>query len=187
MKLSILIPSLISRAEQLNILRQELNRQAIDYAGKVEILTYTDNGEESIGRKRNELLDRAYGEYVCFIDDDDEVSKDYISKVMEAIKWTPDCCSLIGCRTVDGENPEIFEHSIRYKEYKTNKVGAVTYERYPNHLNVIKSSIAKKFRFPEISYGEDTDWATQIFESGLLKQEIEIKGVIYHYQFKSNK
>ena len=81
---------------------------------------------------------------------------------------------------------KIFEHSIDYKEYKTNPpTFAITYERYPNHLNVIKTDIAKQFKFPEISFGEDTSFATQVFKSGLLKTEGYIGDVIYHYKYKT--
>ena len=61
------------------------------------------------------------------------------------------------------------------------------YERYPNHLNCIKSSIAKQFKFPEINFGEDTLWADKVFKSGLIKTEHFIDKVIYHYKYITNK
>lgn len=183
-KLTILICGLGSRAEEFTALTSNLFRQ---YYGKEATMdTLTDNGEMSIGEKRNRLLENVKTEYVCFIDDDDMVSSDYIDKIMEALKQNPDCCSLTGVITWDGLNPELFEHSIKYKEYKTTN-NSIKYERYPNHLNVIRTSIAKQFRFPETNHGEDTDWATQIFNSGLLKTEATIPGVIYHYQYKTIK
>lgn len=153
----------------------------------VQILSRSDDGKESIGAKRNYLLDKAKGEYVCFFDDDDKPSRDYVKHVMEGISKGVDCISLRGVITWDGENPEIFEHSIKYPAYVTNDTGFPRYERYPNHLNVIKSSIAKQFKFPEINHGEDTAWATEIKNSGLIKTEHYIDKVIYHYQFKANK
>ncbi len=184
MKLSILICGLENRKEERDTLINALINQSI--AQDVEILIKIDNGEIKIGYKRNVLLNKAQGEYVCFIDDDDMVSSDYISKALKAIESKPDCCSLTGVITWDGDRTEIFEHSIKYSQYKTTD-NAVKYERYPNHLNVIKSSIAKQFKFPEINHGEDTDWATQIHNSGLLKKETEINGVLYHYNYKTNK
>ena len=94
---------------------------------------------------------------------------------------------MTGVITWDGNNPEVFEHSIKYKAYRTNDTGPIKYERYPNHLNIIRSDIAKQFRFPEINHGEDTDFATQIFKSGLLKKETTIDGVMYHYDYKAKK
>lgn len=181
--LSILIPYTKERLKMFSSLRAELIKQSKGF--DVEILR--DPREElSIGEKRNWLLDKASKEYVCFIDSDDDVSRDYIEKVFDGINKGVDCCSLRGVITWDGRNPETFEHSIKYKAYQTTN-NDIKYERYPNHLNVIKSSIAKQFKFPEINHGEDTDWATQMFNSGLIKSEHYIDKVIYYYKYVTNK
>jgi glycosyltransferase involved in cell wall biosynthesis len=180
--LSVLIPTLPNRIEMYHDLLKELNKQRTSY---IEIITHSDPFM-SIGQKRNELLNDANGEYVCFIDDDDTISENYINHLLEGIHKGVDCCSLRGRITFDGILPEYFEHSIKYKEYKTTD-NPIKYERYPNHLNCIKSSIAKQFKFPEINHGEDTDWATQIFNSGLIKTEHYINGIMYYYKFITNK
>ena len=182
MKLSILIPTLTTRAEYLTNLIAILQPQLND---DVELVINSDDGTKSIGEKRNELLMRAQGDYICFVDDDDEVSNKYVENILEALKSKPDCCSLTGVITWDDERPELFCHSIKYKEYKTNTNNEpIVYERYPNHLNAIKRSIAVKYSFMPIDYGEDTEWATQVFKGGELKVEEEIKEVLYHYKFK---
>lgn len=184
-KLSILIPSLHKRTDVFCKLIKGLYEQKTD---EVEIISLIDDGEMSIGAKRNELVKVASGEYISFVDDDDSVSKNYISNLLKGIEQGVDCCSLRGVITWDGERLELFEHSIKYDSYKTNVSGeAITYERFPNHLNCIKSSIVKQIKFPEINHGEDTDFATQIFNLGLIKTEYFIDEVIYHYQYKSNK
>lgn len=191
-KLSILIPSLESRAEPFLKLYDEFMRQCGDrYGTEVQILSCVDSGGLNIGAKRNILLDKAEGEYLCFFDDDDEPSRDYTNLVLEGCKSGADAVSLRGIITIDGsvDHPEsgIFEHSIKYDQYRTNHTGVPKYERYHNHLNAIKSSIAKQFRFPEISHGEDTDWATQIKNAGLIKTEHYIDKVIYHYKYVTSK
>lgn len=189
-KLSILIPALVSRMSSYKFLINEIERQAIEankYNGEIESIYKIDSGEMSIGEKRNFLLEKAKGEYVCFIDDDDIISSTYIKDLFTAIEQNKDCCSLMGVITTDNQDPQIFEHSIKYPIYCTNDTGAIKFERYPNHLNAIKSSIAKQFKFPEINHGEDTDWATQIKESGLIKTEAYIPNIIYHYQYVTNK
>jgi glycosyltransferase involved in cell wall biosynthesis len=186
--LSILIPTLPERAEKFNKLFFDINFQIEmqNAFGIVEVLIDEAPKGKSIGEKRNQLLQKASGEYVCFIDDDDKLSNDYIRLILKALQSKPDCISLKGVITFDGHDPKIFEHSIRYSEYRTT-ANVITYERYPNHLNVIKSSIAKQFKFQEISFGEDTDWATQIHKSGLLKKEVHIDEILYYYKFVSNK
>lgn len=183
MKLSILIPSLKSRANYLTNLMALLKPQVTD---DVELIVEVDNGEITIGEKRNKLLKRAKGKYIAFVDDDDEVSKDYISKILEAIEREPDCCSLTGVITFDGVNPKIFEHSLKYSSWRDNSDNEpIKYERNPNHLNAIKKEIAIKYDFIPVNYGEDRDWSMRIFPE--LKTEATINGVIYHYKYRSNK
>jgi glycosyltransferase involved in cell wall biosynthesis len=170
-----------------DVLYFELNRQITNLNLTKEIEVIEDPTEiGSIGSKRNWLLGAASGEYVCFVDDDDMISSNYIESIYNALKSKPDCLSLRGVITWDGVNPELFEHSIKYKAYATT-TNVIKYERYPNHLNVIKSEIAKQFEFPEINFGEDTDWATEINESGLLKKEVYIDTILYHYQYVNSK
>jgi len=184
MKLSILILTLKNRKKHLSNLFRIITKQIVE---GVEVLTETDNGETPIGLKRNNILKRSKGEYVVFIDDDDEVSDDYIQKILKAIKTNPDCCSLTGEITIDNGEPEIFEHSIKYSEWKTVEGQVPKYERYPNHLNVIKRDIAIKYDFIPVNHGEDLDWSTRIFRTGDLKTEATIEGVIYKYKFISRK
>lgn len=189
-KLSILIPTLPKRKDFLSDLYDQLEDQIhkSGYEGQIEVHILS-NENQSIGSKRNDLLKLALGEYTCFIDDDDEIDKDYIKIIMQGIKKNPDVISLRGIRSQDGKIDGVFEHSIRYKEYKTNNIAqnGVKYERYPNHLNVIKAEISKQFKFKDISFGEDTDWATQIFNSGLLKNEYYTDKILYYYKYRSKK
>ena len=64
-KLSILIPTLSSRADQCMSLVDKMLDQVEkgNYTGFIEIVTLYDNGEKTIGTKRNELIQMAKGEY----------------------------------------------------------------------------------------------------------------------------
>jgi len=179
--LSILICTIPSRKHFLARLRTILNDQVIPWFEEVEILI--DGREhESIGAKRNALLDRAKGKYLCFCDDDDRVVRDYISLLMEGIEKDVDCCSLTGIITENSKNPKTFIHSLQYTDW-FEKDGR--YFRSPNHLNCIRSSIAKQMRFPETNHGEDRDYSQQLLDSGLLKTEHWIQQPIYFYEYIS--
>lgn len=189
MMLSILILTIHSRKKLLQRLLHELSKQfhenKLEAFEHYEILINSDE-DKTIGEKRNDLLQRARGNYVAFIDDDDIITGSYIKSFVKGYELQPDCFSLRGIITWDGQRPEVFEHSIKYTAWQTTD-NPIKYERFPNHLNFIKTSIAKQFTFPTINHGEDKDWATQIFESGLLKKEYYIDDIIYNYQYIQNK
>lgn len=151
-----------------------------------EIITATDNPQQNkIGTKRNLLLDLLKGKYFAFFDDDDLPGEEYFKMLFTCLKEHKniDCCSLRGMMTTNGGKPEIFEHSIQYTQYATNKENVIRHERYPNHLNLILAEHGKKFSFPATNHGEDTNWATQLHNSGLLKREAYIDKVIYYYRW----
>jgi len=177
----ILILTLEERQAQFTKLQEELERQIqlLNASDFVSVKSFPDAGQNSVGFKRNQLLQTSRADYVCFIDDDDWVSLDYIRLLFESIQQCPDCVSLTGLITTNGEDPKYFIHSIRYDHY-FEKHGV--YYRPPNHLNIVKRSIACQFEFPLQNYKEDTDWAMQICHSGILKDEVEVKSVIYFYQ-----
>jgi len=181
MLLSIMICRLKGRKKSYERLRDILNPQLNE---KIEVLHLEDDGKISVGVKRNSLMIKASGEYICYIDDDDRISPDYVEEVMNGIELGVDCCSLVGEITFDGKDPKMFVHSIDYDTY-FEKNGV--YYRPPNHLNVIRKSIAKKFYFPPIDHGEDTDWAMQIANSQFLKNEHKVKKTIYYYDYVQNK
>lgn len=183
-KLSILIPTITSRREMFFSLTDDLKEQANKFPGQVQIKFLVDEGENSIGQKRNALLCLAIGEYVCFVDDDDRVSSNYIDLLMEGVNKGVDCCSLRGEITTDGKNPKPFIHSLDYKEW-FEKDGV--YYRGINHLNCVKREIAVQIGFPEKNHGEDYDYSMKLMKSGLLKTEHKIEEILYYYKYISKK
>lgn len=194
MILSILIPTTSDREDYFAKLMTELSRQVRilsewhdeDYWKKVEILKDPLPQSFSIGFKRNSLLQAATGKYVQFIDSDDMVVSDFLKAELPLLLQSPDCLSLRGIMTTDGQIPELFEHSLKYNEWRTTD-NEIKYERYPNHLNAIRADIAKRFKFPETNHGEDHAWSKTLHESGLLKNEVYIDKVLYYYQYRTKK
>jgi glycosyltransferase involved in cell wall biosynthesis len=178
MKLSILICTIPERKEMFQTLCNNLSNQK--GGNDIEVIGW-DIENTTIGAKRNALLGWANGDYVCFIDDDDMVSDNYVELLLDGTKTNCDCMSLRGEYSVDGVFDGLFEHSIRYDKWETVS-GPVKYLRPPTPLNCIKASIAKQFKFPETNWAEDHDWSKQIHESGLIKTEHYIDQVIYYYK-----
>ena len=185
MRLSILICSLESRKDfrERLLLCLESQIAKID-SGQVEILTDIDNGEKDIGEKRNDLLARASGDYIAFIDDDDLVSKDYIDKIMKAIDEEPDCVGIHLVMYTNGTNSEHSYHSLQYNDWWSEHDpdnGRRKHFRTPNHLNPVKRELALKVGFPSSNHGEDRDYSLRLKD--LLESEVYIEEPIYFYYY----
>lgn len=176
MELSILIPTLESRKFLLDRLLDNLKSQITDNS-KVEILICSDDGKLSTGHKRNELLKKAKGKYVVFIDDDDEIPDYYISEILEGAKSNCDSMAINGKMI---QNKKVWTWDIRQSNpYSQN---GNHFLRYPNHITPILRKHAKKIKFPDKKIGEDFEWATNLKESGLLQTEYIIKRPMYIYK-----
>ena len=185
---SILICSLENRKEFLERLLGILKPQVTNNSDKVEIVIDTDSGEKSIGRKRNDLLEKASGEYIAFIDDDDIVSFDYVEKILNALESKPDCVGLHLLHFNDGNLGGFTYHSLKYRTWFENQdtsTGLMRYYRNPNHINPIKREYALLTKFPEISMGEDKDYSYNILKH--LNTEEYITEPIYYYLFRTAK
>ena len=185
--LTICILTLNDRAEYYNRLRQCLDRQVAKHP--VRILTIRDNYENTIGAKRNQAVQSVQTPYLCFIDDDDLVSSEYVRKVMQELSKQPDAVGLRGIVTQDNGRPQYFINSIGYKwELKPRLVGGnITYLRPVNHLNPIRTEIALKYPYAEISHAEDQDYAERLAAGGDVKICPLIDQIMYFYQFRSKK
>jgi len=167
------------RANFYNALMSELNKQIklLNAENIIEIITETDNGENSVGKKRNNVIDKAKGEYVCFIDDDDMITDIYVSKTLKALETKPDVVELVGFLP---KYDLPFIHNLNCGGHF--KKDGIQF-RTPNHLNTIKTEIAKQVRYPEISHGEDQDYSHRLWNSSLMKTESLIGERMYIYQF----
>jgi glycosyltransferase involved in cell wall biosynthesis len=179
-KLSILVPTLEARANLLTRLMSILSPQITD---AVEVLTELDDGTRSIGEKRNALLDRASGEYICFVDDDDIVSSDYVDRILKATASRPDCVGMHLLHFVDGKLNGFTYHSIRYRGWHQavdESTGYMRFYRCPNHLNPVRRKHALKSRFPEVSYGEDRIYSFNL-RKHLVTEEYILEPIYYYY------
>jgi len=175
--LSILICTIPRRAAMFNTLVADLTAQSENYA--VEILT--DDQPGSIGNKRQRLLEKATGEYVCFIDDDDTVSPQYVKNIFE--KLGADAIGFEGQITTNGRNKKRFTISMHHNYEE--KGGS--YFRYNNHLSPVRREIALQIGYKDMQFMEDYDYATRLKESGLIKTEKYIYATMYFYRYVTRK
>lgn len=179
--LSILICTIPEREVKFKALMHELDEQ-VRRVGNVQII-YDDRqrSEVSVGQKRNDLLNKAIGDYVCFIDDDDSVPSYYIEEIINAAKLHPDC---IGFNIYCDMEGKICTASASNKyEWEENKDG-FRYVRSIYHKTPVLRDHALKIGFADMRFGEDYDYSKRLRDSGLLKNEIYIDRIMYFYNYK---
>lgn len=175
-KLSVLLCSLPNRLKKYSVIEKldELSKNK-----NVQILYIGDNKSMSVGEKRNMLLSLAKGEYVCFVDDDDRVSDDYIDSILDILNsHNVDCINFKASVSINGSDPKICLYSKMYKNINTSDL----YYRKPNHLMVWRRTILCKF--DHINIGEDTIFGE--YMSNIDYSEYCIDKVLYYYDFDSN-
>jgi glycosyltransferase involved in cell wall biosynthesis len=156
MILSILICSVEIEERQIKLkkLVSELHRQiSKNYAEEiVEILIDADNMTKSVGQKRNDLISKAKGHFVCFIDDDDFITKNYLSTILHHLNIGIDIL-LIGISHIEnGINKTKILPSLFIDNLTTNDV---VFKTNHFHLCPHKKSIAELVSFDCVNFAED--------------------------------
>lgn len=177
--MSIMILSIPSRLEKLISLYEKLEKQCDNYP-EVEILCLVDNKSMKIGEKRQHVLNTARGKWVGFMDDDDNVSDDYISSLVEAMKNNPaDVITFDQHCIVNGH-----EFTVNFSMNNPNErymYGMKHVKRPPFHMCFWKSDIAKKAKFEDSSYGEDYAWCLEMYPH--IKTETHIDKYLHLYRY----
>lgn len=181
MTLSILIATVIGRERSLEKLMNTLTPQL---SCDVEVLQLKDNKEISVGSKRQQLLQMASGNYVAFIDDDDNVSPHYVERILSALESKPDCVGFKVLCSTNGLHHRTACASLKYKEWRNNFDG-YDYVRSPYHKTPIKHEYALSIGFKDMRFGEDHDFSKRLAASGLLKTEVFIDEYLYYYQYST--
>lgn len=176
-KLSILIATIGERNERFMKLLAKIMSQAEKHGNKIEVLAYWNNGERPMAEIRQTLVDEAFGEYVCFVDDDDDLPDYYCDEIIKATEKNPDYVGWQQQLWHNGEKMKPTFHSIKYEKWSEDDNG---WYRDISHLNPIKRDIALKVKFgtPK-GEAEDAPWASRI--RPLIKTEEYIPKVMYHY------
>lgn len=184
MMLSVLICGTPRRIESRAIpLIRKLEKQA---EGKdVEILYLLDNKKRSVGHKRQALLDVAKGDYVAYVDDDDDVSDDYVSALVSAIEFgqcaPPDVITFDQCADINGAVGIIrFGLGQPNEEFSPGRVA----KRGAWHVCAWRRAIAQTAAFPDLMDGEDWQWAVQLCAKAT--SSIHIDQVLHLYRFRSD-
>ena len=180
MILSILICSVEIEERQIKLkkLISELHKQiSKNYAEEiVEILIDTDNMTKSVGQKRNDLINKAKGHFVCFIDDDDFITENYLSTILNHLNIGIDIL-LIGISHIEnGINKTKILPSLFIDNLTTNEV---VFKTNHFHLCPHKKSIAELISFDCVNFAEDMIYSQKMVKH--ISNHVVISDPIYIY------
>ena len=156
MILSILTPTIPGREKQLQALQRRIETQIGGQA--VEHLILSDNRKRSIGAKRQALLDIARGQYIAFVDDDDDIADGYIEELVNAAASGADVITFRQRAIYNGLESEV--HFGINNQDEPFKPGGITL-RAPWHVCAWKRERVDECLFSEVNFGEDLCWCLQ--------------------------
>lgn len=202
---SILIAAITERFHSVQpLLYSLLELQSVARRPDIELLYLLDNKRRTVGSKRNALLDAALGEYISFIDDDDEVASNYVQKIVAAIAEGRKATPVVDVicfpqRATLAPSGVIHECSYSLAHWRDRKPevrrvlapspqpNTLLWSGPPAHTMVWRRAIlADDVRFPEQQFGEDVAWVDAA--CALAKTEAQIDGApLYFYKFDEEK
>jgi hypothetical protein len=182
MKLSILICTVTERKIKFNTLLNKLNNLCKGY--DIEILynnkpRYDAKNGISVGEKRQSLIDKSTGDFFIFIDDDDDVTDDFINIIYPHLQKKYDVITSKTIAYIDNEK-FIIDTSIFYTNEQLNHEGEET-KRYPSVSSIWNRKLIKKVRFKKINNGEDFQWSMRLKP----KTEKKLEDILYLYNFST--
>jgi len=183
---SILVPTLGERRALFERLMATLLPQTEAYQGDVKVIGFYSNGTPGLPEIRQRMVQAAKTEYVSFIDDDDLVPGYYVDEVQQALEqrvdyvgWQVQCYS-------DGVPTAVAYHNLEYGGWKNHPD---RYLRDISHINPIRTSIARTVDFRRAAPGqpEDRAWVHQLRRGRLLRTQVVIDRIMYHYLFSTSR
>lgn len=169
-----MVCTLPERKDTFNeLMHNIINRSLNDGVGSDVEFIYDDTprGVITTGERRNRLVKKAQGKFCAFIDDDDTVHLHYTKLIVDTIRQVDDvdCIGFWGEVYFQGVLGGRMIHTTACRNW-TEKPGV--YYRPPNHLNPIRSDIAKVTPFRDITISEDHFQSTDMKEKNVLRKEV---------------
>lgn len=178
--LSILVPTVPNRVRGMFCdLILDLTKQAIE---DVEVLGLYDNRIRVLGEKRNAMLSLAHGKYLVFIDDDDKVHPQFVSKIRQVLLDKPETDLLVYDLQYEtpGQPAFICHYDLSYKPRRFIGKPPTVYYGPPAHTHVWRTSLVQRLPFDAKAYGEDMPWCEAAAQ--LVKVQTKIEEVLYWYR-----
>jgi glycosyltransferase involved in cell wall biosynthesis len=123
------------------------------------------------------LVDIARGQYIAFVDDDDDISEDYVSQLLTAIESNADVITFQQRAIYNG-----LESTVHFRLGQGDGAftpGGIT-RRDAWHVCAWKRDVVDGCQFLETNYGEDLAWCVQARKRA--KTELHIPKILHTYR-----
>ena len=190
--LSVLIATTPDRKEMTDLLlaRLEVQREFIHrnwLSGHIEFVVddskrFLDGGL-SIGKKREALVQRAQGKYLCFLDSDEDIAGNYLQVLVKLAETRADVLTFRAFANLD-DYWCLIDMSLKNtinEETSADKICV----RPPWHVCAVKSHLAKVHSFEDTNYGEDFSWFEKVLTG--CKTEAKSDAIILMYNHRRDK
>lgn len=187
MILSIIMLSVPERQKEFKSLRDKVKEQ-IDTLhsqhptlGQVEIVPIlTDkfiNGGPSIGKKRGMGLQHATGKYVCWLDDDDDISPDYVETIVRLAESNADVLTFNNISRFDTFWC-VVQMSLQIAYDDQVEPGFIW--RRPYHVCAFKRDNILDVAFPDANWDEDTAFIQEALKR--CKTQARSNRILHEYK-----
>jgi len=184
--LSIVMITIPERALQFYRLKAKIMKQ-IDYCrethptlGDVELVIINSKkftkGGESIGVKRTNGLRLSKGKYVCWLDDDDDISPDYIETLLRLALWNKDVLVFNNISRFDNFWA-LVQMNLDFKQDEQAFPGII--KRRPYHVCGWRRELLNGISFPDLNWDEDTAFIEQALK--VCKTQSKTEAVLHEY------
>lgn len=148
-----------------------------DYDGKIILINQNNLG---VSTARNVGLEKATGEYIMFVDSDDWIESDMISKMIQYTDYN----SIVRCQYIyeDGEKKDLMKNDeINIITKKNIYVSLIeTYNFNPPYCQLIPKNIITHDYLTNISMGEDFLFNCYLYSK--IEKVIVLNSQFYHYR-----
>jgi len=186
MILSVIMLTVPEREHQFNLIRNKVSKQITECnlihpsLGKVEIIEVNSKkfiyGGKSIGAKRQEGMDKAKGKYVIWLDDDDNISPDYIETLLRMAQSDADVLTFNNLSKFENYWM-IVNMSLNNKEDEQAKPGFI--KRRPYTICAWKKETIKKVKWIDDNINEDVSFISEALK--IVSSEYHVENILHEY------
>ena len=183
MILSILTPTIPGREKQLQALQTRIEAQSsgLKSSGQVEHLVFCDNRTRSIGAKRQALVNISRGQYIAFVDDDDDIADSYIPELLTAAASGADVITFLQGATYNGLQ-SVVDFQLGQGDHSFMPGGITNRDAW--HVNAWRRSRVAHCQFGESNYGEDLTWCQQARR--MAETTVHIPKILHFYRHNAS-